>query len=304
MNRSGYIYILFILAFVVIIMGFSYKGASDISIKKTFTPTGIVGSEKPVKYFGVVSRYSPREIYQGYQPIMDYLTETTSFRFELKLNDSYLGTAKQLSAGDISIASLGTYIYLSYRDEYNLKVILKPLNENGVGTNRLVFIAQLDSQIQSIHDIKNARLVLPSKESLTGQWMPTYIMQETGLKLSDFQEIHFASHHTTVAELVFQNKYDVGIIKEPVSRLAIKKGLRIFHIAPPIPTSPIVVSNKTDSTFVDEVVGALLKINLKDDSMAMRITSWDNELSNGFHQANNNDYLSAKALIDSMDFKK
>ena len=42
--------------------------------------------DKPVIYFGVISRYPPRKIYEGYQPIMDYLTHHSEYLFKLKLN--------------------------------------------------------------------------------------------------------------------------------------------------------------------------------------------------------------------------
>ena len=50
----------------------SYEKAVDISIDKKFLPRPIIGEEKPIRFFGVVSRYSPRKIYRGYQPISLY----------------------------------------------------------------------------------------------------------------------------------------------------------------------------------------------------------------------------------------
>ena len=44
---------------------------------------------KPVVYFGVIPRYNPMVMYRNYQPIMDYLTEHTSYHFELKLSRNY-----------------------------------------------------------------------------------------------------------------------------------------------------------------------------------------------------------------------
>ena len=49
-----------------------YEKAVDISIEKQFLPRPIIGAEKPIRFFGVVSRYSPIKIYRGYQPISLY----------------------------------------------------------------------------------------------------------------------------------------------------------------------------------------------------------------------------------------
>lgn len=99
---------------------FYYKNSIDISVISNQESIVRNQSNKPVRYFGVVSRYTPREIFLGYQPIMDFLTENTPYKFELKLNTSYEGTAQQLANGEISIASLGSLIYVRLQNEYDL----------------------------------------------------------------------------------------------------------------------------------------------------------------------------------------
>lgn len=99
---------------------FYYKNSIDISVISNQESIVINQSNKPVRYFGVVSRYTPREIFLGYQPIMDFLTENTPYKFELKLNTSYEGTAQQLANGEISIASLGSLVYVRLQNEYDL----------------------------------------------------------------------------------------------------------------------------------------------------------------------------------------
>lgn len=97
-----------------------YKNSIDISVISNQESIVRNQSNKPVRYFGVVSRYTPREIFLGYQPIMDFLTENTPYKFELKLNTSYEGTAQQLANGEISIASLGSLVYVRLQNEYDL----------------------------------------------------------------------------------------------------------------------------------------------------------------------------------------
>lgn len=54
----------------------------------TLTPF-VFAEEKAIIHFGIIPRYNPMIMYQNYQPIMDYLTQTTPYRFELKLASSY-----------------------------------------------------------------------------------------------------------------------------------------------------------------------------------------------------------------------
>ena len=88
-----------IVTVIIILNWVFYKNSIDITVK--YSQDSIVNNQidKSVKYFGVVSSYSSREIFLGYQPIMDFLTDNTPYKFELKLNTSYVGTAQQLANG-------------------------------------------------------------------------------------------------------------------------------------------------------------------------------------------------------------
>jgi hypothetical protein len=70
--RSGQFYLFGLIIIIGSIMWGLYEKAVDISIEKQCLPRPIIGAEKPIRFFGVVSRYSPRKIYRGYQPISLY----------------------------------------------------------------------------------------------------------------------------------------------------------------------------------------------------------------------------------------
>jgi len=67
--RSGQFYLFGLIIIIGSIMWGLYEKAVDISIEKQFLPRPIIGAEKPIRFFGVVSRYSPIKIYWGYQSI-------------------------------------------------------------------------------------------------------------------------------------------------------------------------------------------------------------------------------------------
>ena len=99
------------LLIVIVLTWNLYQNSIDISLVNTKKFKAALGVDKQIRYFGVISRYTPREIFAGYQPIMDFLTENTPYQFELLLNNSYEGTAEQLGKGEIVIASLGSLVY-------------------------------------------------------------------------------------------------------------------------------------------------------------------------------------------------
>ncbi|MBC8323052.1 MAG: PhnD/SsuA/transferrin family substrate-binding protein [Candidatus Marinimicrobia bacterium] len=301
MKKSGQFYLIGLLIIVVGIMWGTYQQAIDITTFSQFKPEKKASLHKPVRYFGVVSRYTPREIFQGYQPIMDYLTKNTSYQFELKLSSSYEGTAIQLARGDISVAAFGSFLYVTHKDDYDLEVILQPLNKDGESINHLMFIAHESKSIQSIRDLEGLSIVLPSKESLTGQWMPLYIEQTTGIKFNDFNSIEYVSHHTTVAELVLSGEFDVGVVKEPVAEMAIQKGLKIIHSVPVSATSPLVISANTDSITKDEIIDAFLSLKIQSNENKDFLKNWDEEFSYGFKRSTDADYDPIRKILKSIN---
>ena len=300
MTRSGQFYLFGLIIVIGSILWGSYEKAVDISMEKQFLPKSIIGSEKPIRFFGVVSRYTPREIYEGYQPIMDFLTKNTPYKFVLKLSDTYTGTAKQLGDGKIAVASLGSFVYVKYKEQYDLEVILKPLNRQGNGYYHSMFIALKNSPISSLSDLKNRSIVFPSRESLTGQWMPNYIFSNAGVSLVDLKKFNYSSHHTTVADKVLSGEYDAGVVKEAVVEIYKDHGLKIFHIAPKRTTIPLVVSKHTDQKTRQSIMDAFLSIDVEKPETISLLEFWDKELSYGFEKADDSDYELTRGIISQI----
>ena len=286
-----------IVTIVIILNWIFYKNSTDITVKYSHDSVVSNQVDKPVKYFGVVSSYSPLKIFFGYQPIMEFLTKNTPYKFELKLNTSYEETVRQLANGKISIASLGSLMYVRLQNDYDLEVILKPLSKDGFEYYTSMFITQDTSSIQNLTDLRNRTVLLPSKESLTGKWMPIYLLEQSGISSKDLKELSYTSHHITVAEKVLNGEVDVGVVNEPVSSIFVERGVRIFHIAPKQTTNPIVVSKHTENNLILSVIDAFLSIDINDPITQKMLEKWDEGLSYGFTIAKDSDYQMVRELL-------
>ncbi len=244
---------------------------------------------KPTIYFGVVSRFSAHIIYKGYQPLMDYLTANTPFRFELKLSNTYGETVEQLVNNEVSVAFLGSFIYLKSREATGIVPILKPLNENGEPYFHSVVISKTETPIYSLLDLKNKKLALPSKQSFSGIW-PIFKLKQLQIGISELDSLHHFAHHHTVVHQVLKNIFDAGVVKDRVAKEYMSSGIRIIDYSMPIPGSPIVVSKNTKKEIADVIVTALLNIDLKKEKYRELIKNWDKEFAYGFVVANANDY--------------
>ena len=242
---------------------------------------------------GVVSRFSPLKIYEGYQPIMDYLTKQTGILFELKLGSSYKETVSQLDNGDVAAAFLGSYIFAKENNS-NLKAVLKPLNKNGAPYFRSALIVRKNSVLYRVEDLVGKKIAVPSEESFSGNWFQNFVLKKYGLKKKDFKEIkHFPFHNSVVKQLLMEN-YAAGVVKDRVAKEYSGKGIRIILYSEPVPGSPLVISDKSDKKTVELLVKTLLKVNSKE------IRNWDREFAYGFVRAKNTDYDELRKLISGI----
>jgi len=265
---------------------FLYNSFLDISYSHNVSYIEENPDQRPVVYFGVVSRYSPHLLYEGYQPLMDYLSNETSYQFRLRLSHTYQETIEQLNSGQVSAAFLGTYIYILNRDNSNLQCFLKPLNKNGEPFFHSVVVALQNSGINTIEDLKGKRLALPSPHSYSANWL----FKDTGLKQADMDSIYHFDFHNTVIYEILKGDFDAGIVKDRVAREFEDKGIRIIQRSDSIPASPIVIHKRTAPEIAQAISEALLKIDIKQDEYKKLVQSWDPEFRYGFITAAYQDY--------------
>lgn len=240
--------------------------------------------------FGVISRFPANVLYQGYQPLMDYLSTQTDYHFELVISRSYEETVAQLASGKVHAAFLGSYIYITSREEFGLIPILKPLNENGEPFFTSVIIVQGGSDIHSVSELRGRSLALPSENSFSGNWLLSSGLPQYGLEPGDFSHIeHFRHHHSVVYE-VLRSNFDAGSIKDRVADEFLDQGLRIIAHSDPVPGSPVVVSTGHDPDITGAITDVLLNINPSDPVYAHLVSQWDPEFRNGFIRAEASDY--------------
>lgn len=309
-RKMKYVQFLFAAGVLILIAAvtiYGYFAITDITTEPknaNFEPEQKPDSvTKKIIYFGVISRFSPNLIYQGYQPIMNYLSENTNYHFELKLSNSYDETIQQLAKDEVQAAFLGTYIYLTARKKYPLKCILKPLNNQFEPYFHSVIVTRSDSPFQSISDIKGKRLALPSPLSFSGNWLLRYEFKKYGLNISDLDSIYYFDHHHTVIYQVLRNNFDVGVVKDRVAYEFIDKGIRFLASSEPIPGSPIVINSNLDPAIAEAIQSALLKIDIRKQEFQNIVKNWDPEFAYGFTVAQDEDYNHVESIIESLEEK-
>jgi len=252
--------------------------------------------QKPIVYISVISRYPPNIIYSGYQPMLDYLTSQTPYRFELKLCDDYNQAVQLLMKKEVAAAFLGSYVYIKARSEFGVIPILKPLNSNFEPFSRSVLFTSSAKNIYSINDLKNKKLALPSKSSYSSNWLLQYEFKKHNIHSNDLAEIVNFPHHQSVIQNVMNELFDAGVTREYLIKKIQNRNIRILMYSDPFPTSPIVVAREHSQRIVDALKTVLLGIGRENPEREKITRGWDNEFINGFVEADDKDYDVVRAM--------
>jgi phosphonate transport system substrate-binding protein len=254
--------------------------------------------EKDVVYFGVVPRDNPRIAYEKYQPIIDYLSETTLYKYELVLKKTYEDTVNALGHGEIDIAFLGPLAYLHARSEYGAVSILKSITEKGEPFYRSVVVTK-GNPVNELSNLKGKNFAFASLKSTSGNLIPRYLLAEEGIHLRELNKYNNFHYHDSVVKWVLKGKYDAGAVRESVAEKYLPLGLEIISRSGPIPTGPVVVGPKTPYSVVEIIKKALLDLNKTEEGKNI-LEKVDPELRGGFINAADSDYEHIRKMINDI----
>ncbi len=268
-----------------------------ICILSIFSADTAFSAEKPLVRFGVIPRYNPLVMYKRYQPIMDYLTAETPYRFELKISKDYPEAVRFLREGVTQVSSLGDVTFAEASIEYAAIPILKPRNKAGIPSYRSAIIVRTDSPLKEIKELRGKSMAFGSPHSTSGNLIPRYLLWENGVGLRDLKTYSNLQHHDAVAKAILKGQFDAGAVKDVVAEKYQSHGLRILAWSAPIPAVPLVVRADAPPDVVKALTAALLKLDRNNPEHQKMMSTWDDEFRHGFARATKDDYQSIFRMI-------
>ncbi|HEY6837905.1 MAG TPA: PhnD/SsuA/transferrin family substrate-binding protein [Geobacteraceae bacterium] len=251
-------------------------------------PAGSI--EKPRIYFGINLRYHPVAVYKLYQPMLDYLTANTPYRFEMKLSRNYREALKFLREGKVQIFSLGDGAVVEAMAAYGAIPLVKPLNDEGAPFYRCVFVASDDSPIRSLKDLKGRKVAFGYRHSTTGNLVAHQLLAENGIGRGELAAADNLKNHEAVMKAVMKGEFDAGAVKEVIARQYLNRGIRVIATSAPIAAIPLVAARNTPEHVTQAVTDALLRLDVNNPAHRKILATWDAEFRNGFAAAFPADY--------------
>jgi phosphonate transport system substrate-binding protein len=258
-----------------------------------------VKAESSIVKVGVIPKDNPRIAYEKFQPLVDYLTEKTSYSFELVMKRTYEDTVTALGEGEIDMAFLGPLTYLHARIEYNAVSILKSITENGESFYRSVIVTKDDGQINKLSDLNGKSFAFAAMKSTSGNLVPRFLLAEHGIHLRELKNYNNFDYHDSVVKWVLKGEFDAGAVRESVAEKYIPQGLKIISRSGPIPTGPLVIGSQTTYSLVKTVKAALLDM-VKTDQGKEVLRKIDPEFMGGFSEADDFDYEHIRKMINDV----
>lgn len=255
---------------------------------------------KEIVIFGVVPRYNPIVMYRSHQPVMDYLTEVTRYRFKLKIFNNYQEAIEMLTSGQVQVAALGDIHFTEICEGFDAKPILKPLNSQGESFYRSAIVVASNSDIQSLQDLHGRTFAFGDLHSTAGNLIPRYFLHRSGVDLLELAGFINLETHDAVARAVLKGSVDAGALKDVVAEQYRERGLKILALSEPIPATPVVVRKDTPEELTEAITQALLAIDPNNPQWVQKMKGWNSAFSQGYVVAREEEYEPIMALTRSI----
>lgn len=273
-----------------------------LSMALLFFCHGAHAATKPVMYFGVSLRFHPITMYERYQPMMDYLTRSTPYRFEMKVGRDYRETLRLFQEGKTDLLSIGDGGLMKAMLLAGGVPVVKPLNREGKPFYRSCFIVRQGSPMTRLEDLKGKRLALGYHHSTTGNLIPRQMLLKRGIKLDSLASVTNLRFHGEVARAVLKGEYDVGVVKESTAIRYGKEGLRVLETSDDLPSIPLLVRRDAPPGLARAVTQALVKLDRSNPQHRKIMEGWDLEYQQGFVPAKASDYRELLGLFKAKPY--
>ena len=220
--------------------------------------------------FGFTPVLSESEMREEFQPLMEYLTQSTGIEVTLYIAKNYGDLREQIEAGKVDIGSFSPFAYVDAVTGGKIKIIAQSILDHSAFYKGFI-ITKKDSGINGLSDLRGKRIAFVDPKSASGYVYPRAMLIEKGFDPDKFfKEIVFAGGHDKVIAAVLDGKVEAGAIYDGALSIAKGKGLKtedLMTIAStePIPHDAIVVRSNLDDATAQKIQKTLIDLEKSEE---------------------------------------
>jgi phosphonate transport system substrate-binding protein len=220
-------------------------------------------------------------MYLKYQPLVDYLSTHTPWRFQLDLSSTYQETIDRLCGGQVDLAYLGPFSYVRAHEVCGARPIVR-LNTGGRESYTSYIMVRQDSGITTLAQLKGQRIAFGARLSTSSHLVPRAMLDRAGLRLGVDVTCSYHGHHDRAARAVLLGETAACGIRDLVGDQFKTRGLKVLAQSDPIPNFPLVVGPGAPPELAAALADVLIDLPGRDPAAAATIAGWDAELAGGF----------------------
>ena len=240
------------LVFVVLI---SLIGCADEQVEQDTTPA--------VLRMGVLPSEAKDRLIAKFEPLVDYLEDTTGLEFQLLISDDYADLLEQFEAGNVDLAWFGGLTYVqAAQNSHTIPIALRDIDLQFTSC----YLAKADDTRVRITEFAGESFSFGPELSTSGHLMPNYFMMEEGLDPEKFfGSIRHSAGHDQTAQWVSNGTVTLGVANCNIVRSLFESGeldgsdVRIVETTPPYPdyvwAARTSMSESTRQTLLDAFLG-------------------------------------------------
>ncbi|MGA7729675.1 MAG: putative selenate ABC transporter substrate-binding protein [Chloroflexia bacterium] len=172
------------------------------------------GSNEPLRISAIPDQ-DPEKLQRIYGSVASYLSKELGIPVEYKPVTDYTASVTGFKVGDLDLVWYGglTGVQARLQVPGAEAIVQRDIDEQF----HSVFIANTNSGINSLTDLKGHTFTFGSESSTSGRLMPQYFLSQEGIKLADFKgEAGFSGSHDKTISLVMAGTFDAGALNEQV----------------------------------------------------------------------------------------
>ena len=260
-----------------------------------------------VFYIGGIPDQSKSDLDNAMNALASILAEETGLDVQYREVADYAAVVSGFARDEIQLAWFGGLTGVQGRALLEDSVAVLHREEDTGFTS--VFIAGVDTGIESLQDIKGHNFTFGSESSTSGHLMPRYFLVQAGLTPEDdfVGEVGYSGSHDRTIELVTNGAYDAGALNDIVWERYVNEGLvdlervKLLEYSPPyfnynfsMPSKASIDAAYGAGTF-DKVVDALMAIDVSSNDALYAFF-----VSEGFIPTNNENYDDLKVVAEML----
>jgi len=235
--------------------------------------------EMKVLKMGLIPADDADEMLRNYEPVKEYLSEKLGVPVEIQVTSDYTAAIEAMRAEHIDMAWFGPFSYIIAANVAGAEAIVNGVKEStGSATYKSVIVANVDSGIESLEDLKGKTFAFVDPASTSGNLIPRKVLIENGIDPdNDFSTSFYAGTHNAVLYAVSNGKVAAGATGDNVYQRMVETGEIdleaniIIYESDPIPGSPIVVREGLSAEFKDKIQQALIEM---DQQVIHKVDGW------------------------------